>query len=382
MQLARAFARYVPVLFVNSIGMRPPRRSTVSAPITRIVRKLKSAARRLQFPDSTLPNLAVATPASLPIYSGSLGKANISLVESQVRRFCSRARIPKAIVIVSIPTYAPVAMNLPREALFYKRFDLHSAFVGIDVDLIREREQMLFQGADAVLYANDSLFRAEQYRGKRAILIGQGVDTALFKPDGLASKELEDLPHPRVGFFGELRERSVDFDLIVSVARLCPSIQFVLGGAQLDDLGQLRSLINVRLIPPCPHHEMPGRWRAVDAAILPYKQNAWLRASEPIKLNEILAMGIPAVGTPMPSLNHHSSLVEIAQGPEAFADALHKALAALPIGDIEGRETRRAAARLQTWDSIADRIDRISRDIRNIEGERAPSEAGPAGCRA
>ncbi len=319
MQLARAFARYMPVLFVNSIGMRFPRRGTVSAPITRVVRKVKSAARRLQFPDSALPNLAVATP-----------------------------------------------MSLPREALFYNRSDLHSAFEGIDVELIREREEMLLQGADAVLYASDYLFRAEQYRVKRAILIGHGVDTELFRPEGLPSKELDDLPHPRVGFFGELRQRSVDFDLIVSVARLCPSIQFVLGGAHLDDLGQFRSLGNVRLLPPCPHHEMPERWRGVDAAILPYKQNTWLRASEPVKLNEILAMGIPAVGTPLPSLDRRSEFVEIAQGPEAFACALRKALATLPTGDIERREARRAAANLQTWDAIADRIDRTSRDIGDI----------------
>ena len=83
-QLARAFARHMPVLFVNSIGMRVPRRGIVSAPLTRIVRKLRSAGRRFQFPDSAVPNLAVATPASLPIYSGAFSKIISSLVLSQI----------------------------------------------------------------------------------------------------------------------------------------------------------------------------------------------------------------------------------------------------------------------------------------------------------
>jgi glycosyltransferase involved in cell wall biosynthesis len=373
MQLARAFARRMPVLFVNSIGMRFPGKGTVSAPAARILRKVKSTARRFRFPDPALPNLAVATPISFPIYSGSFGRLNLSLVAAQVRRFCSRAHISKAIVLVAIPTYAPVAMRLPSEVLFYKRSDLHSAFEGIDVGLIREREEALLQNADAVLYASDYLFRKEQARVKCAILIGHGVDTALFKPDGLVSRELEGIPHPRVAFFGELRVRSVDFDLIGSVARLCPAIQFVLGGAQLDDLSQVRSLANVHLLPPCPHQEMPQRWRAVDAAILPYKRNPWLQASEPVKLNEILAMGIPAVGTAIPSLGRHSEFVYIADGPEGFASALQRALATLSPGDIEKREARRTAANLQTWDSIVDRIDRASRDITHVQGVLAPS---------
>ncbi len=354
--------------------MRFPRKGTVSAPTAGIVRKIRSAARRLQFPDSTLPNLAVATPVSFPIYSGPFGRLNTSLVAFQVRRFCSRAGISKAIVLVTIPTYASVAMNLPSEALFYNRSDLHSAFEGIDVEFVREREEMLLKGADAVLYASDFLFRAEQCRVKHGILIGHGVDTALFRPEGGASKELDDLPHPRVAFFGELRERSVDFDLVASVARLCPSTQFVLGGAQLDDLGQLRSIANVRLLGPCPHHEMPARWRAVDAAILPYKQNAWLRASEPVKLNEILAMGLPAVGTPIPSLNKRSAFVEVAETPEAFARALNKTLSTLPASNVEWRKARRAAANLQTWDSIVNRIDGISREIRDMQSALAAGQ--------
>jgi hypothetical protein len=223
-QLARAFARYLPVLFVNSFGMRVPRRGSVSAPITRVQRKVKSAARRFVFPDAEYPRLAVATPVSVPIYSGLLGKANCTLVESQVRRFCSRARIHAPIILVSVPTYGPIAMRLPRETLFYNRSDLHSAFQGINVEHIRRCEETLLQSADAVLYVSDYLFHAERQKVTSAILLGHGVDKELFKPAGPTSAEFEGMPHPRAGFFGELRERSVDFALIAAVARLCPSI--------------------------------------------------------------------------------------------------------------------------------------------------------------
>ena len=167
--------------------------------------------------------------------------------------------------------------------------------------MVRECEKLLFLRADAVLFANEHLFQAEKNKiARRAVLIGHGVDAGLFTPAGPIAPELTDLPRPRVGFFGELRDRAVDFGLIADVAQLCPSINFVLGGTQLDNLGQLSELPNMRILPSCPHHEMPARWRALDAAILPYKLTAWQEASEPIKLNEILAMGLNAVATPLP----------------------------------------------------------------------------------
>jgi hypothetical protein len=120
--------------------------------------------------------LAVATPISLPIYSGPLGRANSSAVATQIRLFCNRAGIAKPIVIVTVPTYASAAISLQSEARFYNRSDLHSAFTGVDVELIRQQEQMLFRSSDVVLYASEYLFEAEKGLAKRAVLIGHGVD--------------------------------------------------------------------------------------------------------------------------------------------------------------------------------------------------------------
>jgi glycosyltransferase involved in cell wall biosynthesis len=361
MQLARTFSRRMPVLFVNSIGMRLPRRSTATAPMRRIARKLGSTARLLKFVDPAL-NIAVLTPVALPIYSGIWGTLNTASVEWQIRFFLKKLDISNPIVIVTVPTYAPVGFNLRREALFYNRSDLHSEFAGVDQGMVRKCEELLFLGADAILFANEQLFRSEKDKiARRAVLIGHGVDADLFTPAGSIAPELSDLPRPRVGFFGELRDRAVDFNLIASVARLCPSIQFVLGGTQLDNLSQLRELPNIRILPSCPHHQMPARWRALDAAILPYKRTAWQEASEPIKLNEILAMGLNAIGTPLPALTRHPGSVEVAEGAESFAAAIRKVVALSGLNDLATREARRAAVSLTSWESIVDRIDQLSR---------------------
>jgi hypothetical protein len=73
-------------------------------------------------------------------------------------------------------------------------------------------------------------------------------------------------------------------------------------------------------------------------------------------LNEVLAMGLPAVGTPLPALLRHSGSIEIAQDACSFADAVHRVVAG-------SRTTgaRRAVPNLPTWDSIAARIVDLSR---------------------
>jgi glycosyltransferase involved in cell wall biosynthesis len=363
-QLARAFAaEKLPVLFVNSIGMRLPRRGTATAPLRRIGRKLRSMARVLRFPEPGL-ELAVATPIALPFYTGVLARLNMRAVELQIRRCMAFMRIKHPLVIITVPTFAPVALALPRRALFYNRSDLHSAFSGADKHMLRSYENSLFHRSDIVLYASQQLFQSEADRVKRAVWIGHGIDAALFTPEGRIAPEIDKLPGPRVGFFGDLRARSVDFDLIAEVAQLCPEVHFVLGGTQLDDLRSLRSLGNVHILAACPHQEMPARWRGLDAAILPYRLSSWMMAGEPIKLNEILAMGLPAVGTPLPSLLQRAEAIDIASDAKSFAEAIHKLIEARPSDVLAERTRRRAAFDHRDWASLAQTIVDLGHSLR------------------
>jgi hypothetical protein len=291
-QLAHAFSKRMPVVFLNSIGMRFPRPGAATAPLRRITRKLRSAVHFLKIVGPA-NNIAVFTPIALPVYSGILGKANASLIVLQLRHILHRMDITNTTILITVPTYAEVAIKLRGGALIYNRTDLHSAFDGVNQVTVRRYEELLFRKSDVVLYANERLYALEKTEiAGRAVLIGHGIDAKAFSVGGPIAPELKDVARPRVGFFGELRKRSIDFDLIASVARRCPSIQFILGGTQLDDLGELREIPNIHILGPCPHCYMPARWRALDAAILPYRRSAWQEASEPIKLNEILAMGL------------------------------------------------------------------------------------------
>jgi len=351
MQIARAFAERGPVLFVNSIGMRFPAPGSSGAPLRRIGRKLRSVVRTTARPIAGV-DLSVYTPIFWPAYSGLPGRLNDWALRTQISRVSRRLGFHRPLVIITLPTFAELALSLERSALLYNRSDRHSDFRYCDRDLVAAKEDLLFRKADAVIYASRHLYATEAGRAtSRAACIGHGVDLERFSPVGEIAPEIAALPGPRVGFFGDLRVHAIDFELIEAVARALPGVQFVLGGAQLDDISALRRLPNVHLFEHCPHEEMPARWRALDVAILPYRISPWQEASEPIKLNEIAALGLPTIGTRLPAFADRG--VIMCDSAQEFARAISTALTRSPSGRTIGEG-------LRSWQAIADQIEAIA----------------------
>jgi len=360
-QVSKVFARQSRVLFVNSVGMRAPRPGVATSSWQRIARKLKSMSRPRQRPVDDL-DLTVMTAAFAPFYAGVLARANEWGVAQQIRHAMRQQGMGgqgrgRPVVVVTAPTFARIAFALDPAGVIYYRSDRHSAFTGADSAIIRGYEELLFERADAVLYTNYALFEEEAPRLKgKAVYLGHGVDLDHFSPDGPLAEEVAALPGPRVGFFGDLRERTIDFDLVAKVAALLPEVQFVLGGTQLDDLSQLAGMANVHLLPACDHEDMPPRWRALDAVMLPYKRTAWAMACEPIKLNEVLATGLPAIGTRLPAFERRAGLVTIADDAEQFAAAI---AASLALGRPDAAAVAAIRAGLPSWAAMAETISAL-----------------------
>ena len=55
---------------------------------------------------------------------------------------------------------------------------------------------------------------------------------------------------------------------------------------------------------------------------MPWNDSDWIRACNPIKLKEYLAVGRPIVTTDFPALDGWRDLVSIANGPIDFANAI------------------------------------------------------------
>jgi glycosyltransferase involved in cell wall biosynthesis len=96
----------------------------------------------------------------------------------------------------------------------------------------------------------------------------------------------------------------------------------------------------------CP---LPGYAQHWDAALLPFRDTAQIRACNPLKLREYLAAGRPVVTTEFPALDGYRDLVRVADSPEAMATALEAARAE----GLARVEERRARVADQSWDRRA-----------------------------
>jgi GT2 family glycosyltransferase/glycosyltransferase involved in cell wall biosynthesis len=364
-QLMRGIALAEPVLVVNSLGMRMPLPGRTTSAGRRLLRKLRSVVRSVRRPDPSLPRFHVMTPVFLPAYGNRfVRRLNGRLVQLQVSAAARAIGIRHPAVLVTLPTAWDAAKRMKRRSLIVNRSDRYSALPEADASVIRPLEELLLQDADAVVYTSHELMGEERgLVGPRAHFLGHGVDLEHFRKVA-PHPDLSDLPRPRVGFFGGIDDYTVDLRLLTDVADLLPAVQFVLVGDATCDISDLVRRPNVRWFGKRPYAEIPAFGSGFDVALMPWLDNDWIRHSNPIKLNEYLALGLPIVSTPYPELAHiDPGLVSVAADSAAFAAAIEAELA-----DVSGAGARRAAVEGQTWMNKAELLRALDREVDRCAG--------------
>ena len=347
LQLMRYVSADRTVLLVNSIGMRIPTRGSTTTPWRRIRRKLASMARLIRRPLRDRPRFWVVTPISIPLFGyPTLRRWNAAFVRLQIRLLAAAVGIRDRVYVVTVPTAWDVVAELPRASLVYNRSDRHSSFPEGDTQVLSELEGRLLDEADHVLYVSRALMAEESARtGDRAVFIDHGVDTDLFRPDAQRAADIPPLDGPVMGFFGGLNDYVVDFELLDRLARDIPEATLLLIGSAGVDMTSLTSHPNVIWLGYRPYEAIATYGVAFDVALMPWLQNEWIAASNPIKMKEYLALGLPVVSMPFPEADHYHPWIEQADGHDAFVSAVRRVLSE-PIDDAAQRVE---AVQPHTW---------------------------------
>ncbi|MGZ7013049.1 MAG: glycosyltransferase [Acidimicrobiales bacterium] len=377
-QLLRRVGQRRPVLLVNSIGLRVPLPGRSTQPLRRIGRKLQSVARRTTRPDPSNPGFHVMTPLPFPSYgSPTARRIGAWLVRVQIERAARRIGViqpgrPDPVIVLTIPTAIDVASDIPHSALVMNRSDKHSGFPEADGQVVRELEIRSLGAAQRIFYSAQALMLDEaEFTGDRARLLDHGVDVVHFtpRPEREIPTDLREIPGPRVGFFGGLDDYLVDFDLLEVLARSLPDVQLVLIGDATCSLDGLEALDNVHILGFKSYAEIPAYGSGFDVGLMPWKDNEWIRHSNPIKLKEYLALGLPIVSTDFPEVHRYEHLVRIARSPQEFVKAVEQTL---QDGGLATPAERRAAVEHSTWDAAAGLLLReaesVMREPVSLEG--------------
>jgi GT2 family glycosyltransferase/glycosyltransferase involved in cell wall biosynthesis len=330
-QLMREVARTQPVLVVNSLGLRFPRRGSSSNPARRVLRKVRSIAKFVRRPLSDNPHYHVMSPVMLPFYGdSSRARLNAWLIRQQVRLAARAIGIGRRPSIgITIPSAWPVARSMARSVLLYNRSDLHSAFPEADNAWVLSLENQLLEHSDRVLYVSHELMRMDRNRvDGREYFLDHGVDLDHFTPGAQhdAAQEMTSIPPPRAGFFGGLDDYVVDLDLLRRTALELPDVSLVLIGDASVPMDSLTALPNVHWLGYRPYESIPALGRGFDVGLMPWLDNEWIQFANPIKLKEYLALGLPVVTTEYPEVEDYRGRVWVAQSREEFPRLVRKAI--------------------------------------------------------
>ena len=339
------------VLWVNSIGMRRPRLSWHD--MNRAVGKVfgnRRAPTPLTPSDTPPPGTTVTSPFVIP-WPGNTAAfaANRRLLQRQIGARMAERGIKRPVLWTSLPTALPVVGTLGERAVVYYCGDDFGALAGVDHEPVLEMERRLVAKADLILAASDVL--AARFPKHKTLHVPHGADIALFQtPANRAS----DLPtdRPVAGFYGSVSSW-VDVELMSAVADLMPHWWLVVIGNVETDVSALASRPNVRLLGRRSHADLPGYAQHWMASLLPFRDNAQIRACNPLKLREYLAAGRPIIATDFPALSPYRDLISVAAGPHAFAAALTAC-----TSEPDRAADRRLRVQGETWEARAADVER------------------------
>lgn len=347
LRMMRAFAGDVPVLYVNSLGMRVPRPTEGRMFGRRVARKLRSLGRGLHRVDE---GFAVLSAPSIP---GRIGTALRPLTLRAIRRGMAELGMHRPLAWVACPTAAPLLDDLPHEGVVYQRTDRFEAFLDVDAAAITRHDVHLKDRADLVLYCSGAFMNDDAGDRTSAVLVDHGVDADHFiaaDTDARPPADVAAIAGPRVGFVGAIDPHTFDASLFLDVTRRLPDAQFVLvGGCTLPE-GWCPA-VNVHQLGQRTPDEVAAYMAACDVLIMPWQQSDWIDACHPVKLKEYLATGRPVVTTPFRELARYPGLVATATDADGFAAMIQRAID-IDYDAAPGRE--RVAG--QTWAERAETV--------------------------
>ena len=277
------------------------------------------------------------------------------------------------------PMMLPFTKHLDASAVVFDAMDELSKFRFAPPRLL-ELEQELIDRADLVFTGGSSLFEAKKDRHPSVHCFPSSVDRAHFikaRASQFDPADQEDLPRPRLGFYGVIDER-FDTELLGKIAELRPDYQFVMIGPVVKiSEDELPKRSNIHYLGSKSYGELPRYLSGWDVALMPFAMNESTEFISPTKTPEYLAAGRPVASTPIRDvIRHYGQLegVRIAGDAESFVAACDELLALLRRGETDWLAEADLHLSASNWDTTQARMaGLIGQVLGQTETSKAPA---------
>jgi glycosyltransferase involved in cell wall biosynthesis len=337
------------IVWINSVGMRRPRLNISDA--KRVFEKIGKRSSSVQRPKrkvSVPDNMKVIEPKVLPLPGSQIAAViNRKIGARKINDQIKAANLNNPAIWVSVPTAVDLLPALPQAPVAYYCGDDFGGLDGVDHEPVLKCETTLAQIAQKIFTVSPEL--AKKFDKSKVVDLPHGADIEMFaKP----AERAVDLPlgNKVAGFYGSI-SAWLDQDLMRQVAISKPDWTFVFIGDIRCDVTKLSHLRNVRLLGARPHDQLPRYAQHWTVSMLPFVDNAQIRACNPLKLREYMATGTPIISTPFPALEPYSPWINIESSATGFQSALE--FARIESANPERRASRANAVAGETWEARA-----------------------------
>ncbi len=267
---------------------------------------------------------------------------------------------PSPIVWFYHPVQNYVTDLFPESFNVFEIKDSLTDFDGKEIEYVNRMEEKKRGEVDLLLAVSPKSMKKYGAKYNEAWMSGNGLDRETYRmlihTEVAASPQILKIKAPRIGFTGILSDRQ-DWNLILEIARKKPQWNFVFVGPVSEGVPvvQIEQTANVYLPGQFDHSLMPEVLNAFDIGIMPYKDNAFFRFSNPLKFYEYAAAGLRSVSSPMELL--HDFDQDFVRVVENDTESWIKALDHLLKQDKNrAREIGREIAGRYIWEDMAERI--------------------------
>ena len=260
------------------------------------------------------------------------------------------AGLASTVSILQLPFWWPLARRAAERWAWpavYDCMDHHAGFhKHYPHELIALEEEMTGDSR-LVIASSRSLQDEATRRNAKVLLLANACDF-----DHFASVRVtQPSARPIIGYYGAIAAW-FDADLVADLAERRPDWDIVLVGSTAQgNTSRLGRLANVRLAGEQPYNSLPHWLERMDVLVIPFQITPLTRATNPVKIYEILAAGKPVVSVPLPELEAMAPLVRFASTVAEFDREISAALVEQAEHGEEVAEQRRTFARAETWEN-------------------------------
>ncbi|WP_413730889.1 NAD(P)-binding protein [Sodalis sp. RH22] len=317
------------------------------------------------------PNITVIQPHT-PIQAAGFHDSQIPYIQQLLAELMPENEMP--IVWFYTPMALPLLAVFTPALVIYDCMDELSAFEKAPRQLM-QRESALLARADIVFTGGPSLYAAKAGRHPNVHCFASSVDTIHFEQarDRTNHHPLQDqLPHPRLGYFGVIDER-MDLALLAALADAHPQWQLIMVGPVVKiDPAFLPQRPNIHYFGMQPYQALPQFLAGWDVCLMPFALNASTRFISPTKVLEYMAALLPVVSSAITDVEEpYGHVVAIGQDHAGFIRACEDALVIPPASRAMQQQQMKAIVDATSWDKTAQAMHEL------IENELTVSPSRP-----